>query len=76
PLLLDLAFFGHGCWLGHHGINLWFEWSWDRKPLITEKSRHAGNRGIYRASPCWARPFGAIQPENGFRWPFGPKFFA
>ena len=26
PLLLDLAFLGHGCWLGHHGINLWFEW--------------------------------------------------
>ena len=26
PLLLDLAFLGHGCWLGHHGIDLWFEW--------------------------------------------------
>ena len=26
PLLLNLAFLGHGCWLGHHGINLWLEW--------------------------------------------------
>ncbi|MDB4664536.1 hypothetical protein OAE63_00905, partial [bacterium] len=26
PLLFDLACFGHGCWLSHHGIDLWFEW--------------------------------------------------
>jgi hypothetical protein len=26
PLLFDLASFGHGCWLSHHGIDLWIEW--------------------------------------------------
>ena len=26
PLLFDLAWLGHGCWLSHHGIDLWIEW--------------------------------------------------